>query len=174
MCRSGGNLLTYVFPRDWCQLLEACFGISSNVDMYMLQPFCYHKSPRAAELTAGHVFAVFLLLSWSCPYFKQGVKNKAFQVHKSFVASQVPILVFHAAYLGQRGHNMWEIVSFLQWLTLHILPMLVTHNPSADASRNWPGWNKTPFHLRLNGLCYGHFSCLVTFPWQCKLLTWSS
>lgn len=41
---SGGSILTYVFPWDWCQLLEACLGISSNVGAYMLKPFCSHKS----------------------------------------------------------------------------------------------------------------------------------
>lgn len=61
---TGGSMLTYVFPRDWCQLLEACFGISSNVGMYMLKPFRYHKSLGAGELTAGHDFVLLLLLSW--------------------------------------------------------------------------------------------------------------
>lgn len=78
--------------------------------MYMLQPFFYHKSLGAAELTAGHVLAVFPLLSWSLPFFKQGVKNKAFQVHKSFVVSRAPILVFDSVYLGQCHHNMWRNV----------------------------------------------------------------
>lgn len=44
--------------------------------------------------------------SAGCPYFKQGVKNKAFQVHKSFAVSQASIFVYNVVYSGQSCHNM--------------------------------------------------------------------
>lgn len=55
--------------------------------------------------------------SAGCPYFKQGVKNKAFQVHKSFAVSQASIFV----YIQDKAVIIW--VGNI-WLGLNMLTTL--------------------------------------------------
>lgn len=62
--------------------------------------------------------------SAGCPYFKQGVKNKAFQVHKSFAVSQASIFV----YIQDKAVIIWVgNISFhrrFSWLGLNMLTTL--------------------------------------------------
>lgn len=62
-----------------CQTLVACLGITSNVGTYTLKQFYSHKSPGATRVNCCPRFCTGV----GYPWFKQGVKNKSIQLHKS-------------------------------------------------------------------------------------------